>query len=1067
CDGTGNATITPTDPSYTYTLGATTQTSNVFNNLAVGNHTITVDYGSDCTTDVIVTIDANQEFQAQLVVASVTDATCNGGSDGEFSMNVLNFTGTYEYSTDGGATYTTTSTSPITVTGLSAATYDVRIRPDAASSACERTLSVTIGEATPVVANATITKEVTCNPATGATIEPSASGGTGPYTYQLDGVGAFQTGSFTDVAAGAHTIIAQDTNGCLSVPFNITVNPITTVAFDAVPTNCYDGTNGEIVVTVTSGNGDYQYILNGGAPQVPGASTYTFTGLGAGSYTIDVIDGRGCTTTQLVRVINDELIASVDVIDASCNNGSITVNALGGDGSYVYSVTAAGAGTPADGTFSTTNPISLAAGTYDVYIRDNGGAAGYCETVVTNVTINTVTTVSISLTDTQPTCNGDTGSIEVTISDGLSPHDLSITDGVTTTNVTDFTGTSYTFTNLSAGSYTVTITDDLGCTDSASVTLTDPPLLTATIDPIVPPCGTPFVGNESLFGFEFTGYPSVAPYTIEFSSDNGATWQASDTFTGINLGTEVYPAIRIVDGATVRCLTTFAPYTIPFQVSGLIVDPVANPGTCVGGFSVTVEAINGVGPFEFAIDDPTIWFAPDAPDPRTLTFTGLTPGLTYTFYVRDTSTGCIEQNNEDVYDTFTPGVLLVGTADSDDCAGGPPDTGQITFTITNTSGDLSDPFEYTLYRRDDVTNAGVAVAGYTGITQNGFADIVVTGLSAGLYYIETTSPPTSCLFGSEDVRILEGVPITGDLTVVDNITCSTPGTIRIDNVVGGFPPYTYSVASVTNASTASISGNVVQVAYGDVTDTTLPVNVTVTITDSNGNSCTTDIGPQALTVSQPPVLEVADVTTSTCGADKSIIIDTTNGVQTIGGTAPYQYSIDGGTTFSAPTTDVTYTENGLTPGSYDVIIRDANGCTSATVTATIYDELDFNLAIQQNLNCVPGEALIRITVASGANLGATGNFTYTINGVAPTADPALTSGSITGTDTFTDHTVTTDGTYEVVVTDVTSGCIVTRQITVAPAITPVFTAVAVDNANCDGSSAGVIEMTATDNGLLP
>ncbi|SNR16328.1 beta strand repeat-containing protein [Tenacibaculum jejuense] len=1072
CNGDGNISITPVDPSYTYTLGGTTNSTGVFPGLTNGNYTITVDYGRACTTDVIVTVLDNQELLGS--VSKLTDAVCNGDTNASIEISASNFGSSFEFSTDGGTSWSApVSTSPVVVNTLGAGNYDVRIRTTVNGTQCDISLgSVTITEPAPVVASGSITQDPTCNPAVGATITPSATGGTGPYTYQLDSTGAFQSGPFTDVAVGSHTIIAMDSNGCLSpasAPINV-VGPAT-VVFTATPTACFDGTNGEIVVNVTSGNGDYQYILNGGAPQTPGTSTFTFTGLGAGSYTIDVVDGRGCTNTQLVRVINEQLTASVDIIDASCNDGSITVNALGGTGAgtYVYSVTLANAGTPADATFSNTNPIALSGNTYDVYVRDNNGNSGYCEFLLEDVIVNTLTNVSISLTDTQPTCNGDTGSIEVVISDGLSPHDLSITDGSTTTNVNDFTGTNYTFNSLPAGNYTVSITDDLGCTDTASVTLTDPPVLTANIDPILPACGTPFVGNESLFGFEFSGFPSVAPYTLEFSSDNGATWQTSPTFTGINQGTIVNPVIRIVDGATVRCLTTFPPYTIPFNVEGLIVDPVANPATCAGGFSVTVEAINGAPPFEFAIDDPTVWFPADAsgsPDPtRTRTFSGLTPGLTYTFYVRDAS-GCIEENNEDVYDTFTPGVLLVGTATSDDCAGGPPDTGSITFTITNTSGDLSDPFDYTLYRRDDVTNAGVAVPGFTGITQNGFADITVSGLGEGRYYIETTSSPSGCMFGSEDVQIIEGVPISGDLTVVNDITCDTPGVVRIDNVVGGFPPYTFTLGTVTNA-TATLSGNTVEVAFADVTTITSPVDVSVIITDSNGNSCTTTLGPETLTVSQPPVLEVADVTSSTCSTDKSITITTANGVQTIGGTAPYQYSIDGGTTYSAPTSDTSFTESGLAPGNYNVIIRDANGCTSTTVPVTLYEELDFNLAIQQNLNCTPGEAIIRITVASGVDLGATGNFTYTINGVAPTADPALTSGTISGTDTFEDHIVTTDGTYEVVVTDVPSGCSVTRRITVNPVILPDFTALAIDNGNCNGSNEGIIEMVAVDNGLLP
>ncbi|WP_299110219.1 hypothetical protein, partial [uncultured Tenacibaculum sp.] len=118
-----------------------------------------------------------------------------------------------------------------------------------------------IGQPTVVVAGGSITKEVTCTPATGATIVPTGSGGNGAaYTYELfDNTNtSVATGStFTNIAAGAYTIVATDVRGCASAPFAITVNPTVAVAFNVVPESCYDGTNGTLAVNVTGGNGEY------------------------------------------------------------------------------------------------------------------------------------------------------------------------------------------------------------------------------------------------------------------------------------------------------------------------------------------------------------------------------------------------------------------------------------------------------------------------------------------------------------------------------------------------------------------------------------------------------------------------------------------------------------------------------------------------------------------------------------------------------------------------------------------------------------------------------------------
>ncbi|WP_412766955.1 beta strand repeat-containing protein, partial [Tenacibaculum vairaonense] len=1078
CDGTGNVSVTPVDASYTYTLGATTNNTGVFNDLAVGDHTVTVDYGSDCTTNVVVTVDAGQEFMG--TVSNLVNATCNGGSDGGLTITASNFTGSFDYLIDDGSggTWTTATSSPVIVNTLSAGTYTVQIRPDASSlAACTLNLgSHTITEPAAVVASGTITKEVTCNPATGATIDPSATGGTAPYTYSLDG-GAFQNGPFTDVAAGSHNIVAQDTNGCLSVAFNITVNAPTTPTFTATPTACFDGTNGQIVVTAASGDGNYQFILNGGAPQTPGTATHTFTGLGAGTYTIDITDGKGCTAVQQSVTINDELTADIDIIDANCNDGIITIAGIGGDGNYVYAAVTTGNPVTA-GDFGA-SPITRAAGTYDVYVRDNNGAGvlgtDFCEYSQT-VTVNQITAVNIVLTTAQPICNGDTGTIDVAISNGLQPHDLTLTGPVNQT-VNDYVGANYSFTNLPAGTYSVTITDDSGCPFTpADVTLTDPIALVIDIQDVPPPDCDAVDITQTGFNFININPADYLPLILQHSVDNGATWtdftDDNGQVRGYAPGTILNPVIRLSDstggvGNTI-CLLSHGQYMVPFNVEGLIVD-VQVGGDCVAGYSITVRAIGGQGPFEFSNSTSTgPWFpaiqgGPVDLDPtnpnsdfRTHIFTNIIPGVNYQFYVRDTFDGCIELNNTPlVYPPSDFDVDITGTATSLSCSGVASD-GAIGFTITDTDGVLAgNTINWELF--DGNTNASLTtpVTGTIPSTTTYPHNLSVTGLEPGLYYIVLTSGSgaTACDWGSGDIEIQEALPVTGNLTKLSDITCSNPGTIRVDNLTGGLAPYSYTVTTTnTTSGTATISGNTISVPYADLVDVTLSVDVTVNVSDSNGNACTLILGPETLSVSQEPVLEVADVTTDTCGADKSIIITTSNGGQAIGGTAPYQYSIDGGTTYSSPTASITHTESGLSPGNYNVIIRDANGCTSATVPVTIYEELDFNLAIQQNLNCVPGESLIRININSGVNLGTTGNYSYTINGVAPTADPATTVGTITGTDTFTDHTVTANGTYEVVVTDVTSGCNITRQITVEPAITPVFTASAIDNGNCSGSN---------------
>ncbi|WP_440121260.1 T9SS type B sorting domain-containing protein [Tenacibaculum sp. Ill] len=1090
CDGTGNITVTGTPAgSYTYTLGGTSNLTGVFPNLSAGAYTITVDYGSNCTTDVIVNVEANQEFTAAITGSS---KTCIGSDDGTITVEAYFPSGTptadFEYNANGAGWVSTSGNNPHTITGLPVGVNTIEVRPNSASPAtCTVTLQETLVDPAPMVLALPITKEVTCSIPTGATITPSVTGGYGGVTYSYElfiapmtPTGTTTTTEFTDVASGDYVVVATDqTNGC-TISETVTVAPAESVTFDAAAL-CFDGTNGQIEISNITGNGDYSYSLNGSSNFIPITSDpFTISGLSSESYTVTVKDGKGCSEDATV-VINNLLYATATPTNASCNpptnpTGEISVTATGGDGAHEFAAVtstatpADPANAPATGDYSGTNLITgLAPGTYDVYVRDGSG----CSYIIEDVIIGTTTPVDITATPNQPTCNGDTGSVDgqIVASTGQAPYTIIIEDNSNAEvgRLDNFTGTSFSFNNLPVDTYEIKITDALGCEDTFDFTLTNPPAIVMDIEDVLPP-GCIVDASQTGFNFINIDPATYLPNILQYSTDNGVTWTnfTDGQIRGLNSGDIVHPVLQTVDSSGNQlCLESYGPYEIPYNVTGLIVDPIANPSNCSVGFSVTVEALGGspTSEFEFAINSPSGWVGPDAlnngtlgdPD-RTYTFTGLTPGLTYEFFVRDTkgtadpSDDCIEQNSDDLYIDFTPSVPITSTVNSQACFGA--NSGQITFLIDNKSGDLTNDFTWTLYERDPATNTGTAVPAYTDVAQTGFDPITVTNLAPGTYYIILSNTGgVVCEFGAQDVEIIEGTEITGDLTKLNDITCSVPGKIRVENVVGGFGPYTYTATTSDGSAVTTVVGNEISVTAPTTLTT---VDVTVTVADSNNpNACTASLGTVTLNVAQLPTLTVDS--TANCDPLKSITVSAT------GGLAPYQYSINSGA-FTAQTSG-SHTFTGLADGSHTVVVRDANGCENTITggTAVTYPALEFDLTTVQNLNCAPGEAILGIEITSGANLGTSGNFTYTVT-PAGTASP--NNGSITGADDSQNITVTTVDTYEVTVTDVTSGCSETKQIPVAAAVQPDFS-YEVENSVCAGDNSGSIRVTAVDNGIIP
>ncbi|MDO6745578.1 hypothetical protein Q4553_13495, partial [Tenacibaculum soleae] len=919
---------------------------------------------------------------------------------------------------------------------------------------------------------------------------------------------AVQTGApFTDIdTSGDYWVVATDAEGCTSAPLLVNVPVKENITFTAIP-QCFDGSDGKIDVNVTNGNGGYEYSTDGTnwtTPTPANATSFTISALSANvAYTVSIRDISGCIETENVT-INSVLTASATPTDASCTplppatpTGQIAVTPTGGSGvGYVYAAISNGSPAPVAGDFTATNPITgLDADTYDVYVRDDAG----CEYIIEDVVIDLITPIAITATVNEPTCNGDTGSIDgvVTANTGQAPYTITLANSggvIGAETLTNYTTNTFSFNNLPAETYTVEITDALGCISTVTpLTLVNPPAIVMDIEPVLPPnCAIVDPINTGFdFNFGSLTIADYAPYSLEYSLDNGTNWNpitaamhsisvppatpGDNLYSVRNLvqGQTYYPSIRIVDGGTTRCQVDNGIFVMPFQVEGIVVD-ITPGGDCIAGYSVTVKAIGGTGPYEFGIstEDPVntgTWHPADdlilTPDEKV--FNDIIPGLNYLFYVKDVN-GCVQTNDPDIPIIFPDSsfdVNITPTATSQSCNGA--NNGSLSFLIDDEDNVLALPapgkdFIWELY--DGVTDSPVGgISGtitapvvYPFTLDSSVAGAAALGsLASGRYFLVIevdNGTPSSCKWASGDIEIQETQPITGNLTVVSDITCTRNGVIRVDNVTGGTAPYTYTVATATNFSTASanVIGNTIEFAYADViTNTSNVTGITVTIADSNGNSCTETIGAVNLIVSQPPVVIYTDP--NSCDANKTITTRVNSGKE------PYQFSVDGGTFSGDIALDgaLGYAEfiaQNLTPGNHVITVRDANGCT-VTTNADIQPSLEYTVDLTKNLTCDPApgdEATYEID-----NIIGSGTYTYeVIRNDSGANTVVVAAGTPLPATPFTFSTAIADA-YTITITDTAENCISTKTFTVAAAVEPAFTT-SVTHATCNGDANGSI-----------
>ncbi|MEW6470584.1 MAG: T9SS type A sorting domain-containing protein, partial [Bacteroidota bacterium] len=511
-NGEMTANVSGGTAPYTY-LWSNNGTTQTITGLIPGTYSLVVTDANGCTATGSAGIAEPPDWTGQW--DSVFNVTCNGGADGAIYATVGGATPPYTFSWSNGAT-------TLDITGLAAGGYTLTITDANGCSTVEDT-SVSQPPAIVITIDST-TSASSCATGNGA-IYTSASGGTGPLTYMWspgNGTGDDTVG----VAAGTYTLTVTDSLGCaVSSTATVSSTSAIIITLDSVfNTSCNGDSDGEIYTSATGGTGTLTYMWS------PGSGTSDDTvGVAAGNYVLTVTDANGCTATFTATVTEPAVLTvSVSATNPSCSalcDGSATANPTGGTGPFTYTWSPSGA--------TTQTTTGLCAGTYTVCVTDANGCSA-----CTTVTLTNPGTLTASVSITNVSCNGGNDGTATVNASGGSP---AYTYAWSTTPVQ----TTQTATGLTAGTYTVVVTDACSQTVTATANITQPAMGIQVTTSEFPenPCGA---GNGQAFSFVIGGTP---PYTYLWNP----TGQTTQNATGLSAGSYT---VTVTDAAGCSIVST-------------------------------------------------------------------------------------------------------------------------------------------------------------------------------------------------------------------------------------------------------------------------------------------------------------------------------------------------------------------------------------------------------------------------------------------------------------------------------------------------------------------------------
>ena len=342
------------------------------------------------------------------------------------------------------------------------------------------------------------------------------SGGTGPYTYSWSPSGG--SGSMAmNLSAGIYSCIVTDANGCtITQSFTITQPLVLAANITTVQNLCAGQCNASVVANPSGGTAPYTFS--------------NLSNLCGGTYTFLITDSRGCSTSPSVSIVDPSvLIATSTSVGPSCGNacdGIATAIVTGGTPAYSY------LWNPTSSTQASIN--GLCSGTYFCTVIDSNGCTDSISVVLLNPTPIVVTLAQ----NISPACFGDcTGAATVMATGGSGP----LTWLWTPTGCI-----AQTCVGLCAGSYSVAVTDSIGCSVTTNVIITEPDALTANSTHTDE---TLAIANDGTA----TVIPSggTAPYTYSWAPTGGT----NATATGLDAGTYTC-TITDINGCIISVIVT-------------------------------------------------------------------------------------------------------------------------------------------------------------------------------------------------------------------------------------------------------------------------------------------------------------------------------------------------------------------------------------------------------------------------------------------------------------------------------------------------------------------------------
>jgi gliding motility-associated-like protein len=1045
-------------------------------NLVPGNNLTEANLGVGCY-DVLVTDDNGCNISGQeclisvnppLGVTTVTNTSCSTNCNGSITLSIS--AGTPPYTT----AWTSTDPSFVdpgtaNIFALCSGDYSVVIT-DAAS--CSSILNASVESPNPIEITSAVINPVNCTSTATGSIDISVTGGTvaGNYTYSWTGSNSYSSTSqdASGLLVGTYCVRITDDNGCFLDSCFVMTEPteLELVSISSTDAQC-NVPSGSVTVVAAGGTvaGDYIYSWVNLANTVVG-TTQTVNGVLNDVYTVTVQDDNGCSLTASVSVLptNGPAITVdgfTDVLCAGGSNGTITTSSFGGTGTLTYSWSSIPAGFTAG---NVPNVSGLSGGTYVVSVSD-GAACTSNEVIV----ISEPDPIQIVFNEIDAVCFGENGLIDITVFGGTSANGTYLYDW--NHNGTGAFVDSEDLT-IGAGTYSVIVADDNGCTATGGpYTISEPTPITLATSSTQSAC-TFTTGSVSVAASDGTPGPLPNSYTYAwFNSISGV--QVGNTATVNNLGAGCYDVVvtdfnscttttnvcvsdlngpdlsAVVTNATcfagangsvdLSVVATTGVQTIIWtsilgfsanteDISGLIADDYAvivteNNG-CTSGLSVTVTEPIGIG-VSASLINPICFNSPTGS--IDITVSNAVNPISYQW----TSLLGFSSTDEDISNLIDDTYFLTIT-DGNGCQ---LDTtlflGPLPAIVISTS---NSPTECVLNTGIVTALASGGVPGYTYVwTSGAFTGTngsTESNLPAGTYTITVTDANGCVATATETVSQIN--PPVISLTGINDADCfgNSSGSIFI-TTSSGTPGYTYNW-----------SGPIGFINPGTEDLINVPSG-TYTLNVMDAASCTA--GPVSFTVDEPvlPLTLTGVATDILCFGANNGTVDIT----VSGGTLPYTYNWNNGVNQFSSSQDV----NGLSSGTYSVIVTDVNGC-SASDTYSISEPSQLTVsATGPNSSCNTSDG----NISSVAN-GGTGALSYQwtdVNGVLVPV-PGGNSPAVNGLP---------QGSYLITVTD-QNGCTVTDIATVSDFNGPTVSFTQVD-VLCFGDVTGQIDVTA--NGTIP